>query len=352
MLAWHYYATQIVTSEDSAFGIARQALSLAWSGVDLFFVLSGFLIGGILLDHRGADNFFRVFYVRRVCRIFPLYFLVLGLYIAVAASGLLAGPSFQWLMQDPLPLWSYATFTQNIVMALRQDYGPGWLGVTWSLAIEEQFYLVLPLLVWLLPRRALAVALLLGILAAPALNYFSPGFHGFINAPWRADALLSGAMLALLVRHEPFAAAARERRYLLRALLLALSLGALLLTVKPADFGALKFFWLACLYSTLLLTVYLGTEPWLGRWLSSRVLVWFGQLSFAIYLLHQVMAGLVHGCIGNDQPKIATLADAGFTLVALALTLGLAALSYRYFEQPLVRAGHRLSYANQVKSTV
>jgi peptidoglycan/LPS O-acetylase OafA/YrhL len=344
VLVWHYYATQIVATDHSMAGLVRQDLSLAWSGVDLFFVLSGFLIGGVLLDHREAPNFFRVFYLRRVCRIFPLYFLVLGLYVAVAASSALDAVSYQWLMQDPLTLWSYASFTQNVAMAMHQDYGAGWLGVTWSLAIEEQFYLLLPLIVWLLPRRALAVVLTIGILAAPALNYFWPGFHAFVNAPWRADSLLSGVMLALLVRHPPFVAGVHERRYLLRALLLALSLGAVLLTAEPGAFGAFTFFWLACLYATLLLTLYLGTEPWLSRWFSARVLVWFGQMSFAIYLLHQVVAGLVHGAIGNDQPKIVTPADAGFTLAALAITLALAALSHRHFERHFIRYGHRFGY--------
>ncbi|HEY6966287.1 MAG TPA: acyltransferase [Burkholderiales bacterium] len=345
VLLWHYYACEIVTTDDGILGVARQSLSLAWSGVDLFFVLSGFLIGGILIDRRESANYFRVFFMRRVCRIFPLYFLVLGLYVAVAASGALAAPSFRWLLADPLPLWSYASFTQNVAMAVYQTYGAGWLGVTWSLAIEEQFYLVLPFVVFLLPRRALALALLLGIAAAPVLQFFWPGFHAFVNAPWRADTLLSGAMLAFLVRQPAFVASMRARPDLLRALLVALSLGAVLLSAVPEAFGSLKYFWLAGLCATLLLTAYLGTEPWLVRCLESRPLVWFGQVSFAVYLLHQVVSGLVHGYLGHDQPQIRTLADAGFTLLALAITLALAALSYRWIEQPFVRYGHRFRYA-------
>src|SRR6187399_1378910 len=77
VLLWHYVAEQIHAPLQSTAGRVAQVLGLCWSGVDLFFVLSGFLIAGTLLDHRGAENFFRVFYIRRVCRIFPLYFLLL-----------------------------------------------------------------------------------------------------------------------------------------------------------------------------------------------------------------------------------------------------------------------------------
>src|SRR5207244_8881374 len=84
----------------------------------------------------------------------------------------------------------------------RGDFGPHWLAATWSLAIEEQFYLAIPLLVYLLPRRILLFVLPAGIVMAPVLRHLSPGFHAYVNAPWRADALLSGVCLAALVRSE------------------------------------------------------------------------------------------------------------------------------------------------------
>ncbi len=118
VLLWHYVACQISATEGPAYAV-KTALSWAWSGVDLFFVLSGFLIAGILMDNRDASNYFRVFYFRRICRIFPLYYLLLGVYFVLTDLGFNRSVSFDWVAGDLLPLWSYATFTQNILMVPR-----------------------------------------------------------------------------------------------------------------------------------------------------------------------------------------------------------------------------------------
>lgn len=317
-------------------------------GVGVFFTLSGYLITDLLLSYWGRHGTLGLgdFWLRRARRLLPALFLMLAavsVWVALFDAGQLAAVRRQ-VVAAALYVSNWSTIEQNGSYFAR--FAPPLpLDHLWSLAIEEQFYLVLPFVVFLLPRRALAVALLLGIAAAPVLQFFWPGFHAFVNAPWRADTLLSGAMLAFLVRQPAFVASMRARPDLLRALLVALSLGAVLLSAVPEAFGSLKYFWLAGLCATLLLTAYLGTEPWLVRCLESRPLVWFGQVSFAVYLLHQVVSGLVHGYLGHDQPQIRTLADAGFTLLALAITLALAALSYRWIEQPFVRYGHRFRYA-------
>ena len=344
VIVWHYFACQIIAEPKSIISYCRLALSLTWSGVDLFFVLSGFLIAGILLDHRNSPNFFRVFYLRRVCRIFPLYFLILGLFIFLTVTPLFTSPSFQWLFHDPLPIWSYASFTQNLFMGVRGDFGPHWLGITWSLAVEEQFYLFVPLLVYLLPRRTLACVLAVAVLATPLLRIASPGFHAFVNTPWRSDSLLSGALLAVLVRWHPFVSAVRQHRSMLLALFILLLAGAAIMTLRPVHFGAFNHLWLAALYSTFILIAFIGSEPFLGRMLGSRALVWFGQLSYGIYMFHQGVSGLLHGLLRHSAPEIRTLSDAGITLLSLCITLALAMVSYRFFESPLTRFGHRFQY--------
>src|SRR5439155_9971915 len=110
------------------------------------------------------SNYFRVFYLRRACRILPLYFLMVALFLCFRASPMAVLPRFDWLLSHPFPSLSYATFTQNILMGLRGDFGPHWLSVSWSLAIEEQFYLFVPLLIYFVPRRALLLVLPIGIL--------------------------------------------------------------------------------------------------------------------------------------------------------------------------------------------
>lgn len=229
-------------------------------------------------------------------------------------------------------------------MGARGDFGPHWLGITWSLAVEEQFYLFIPILIYLLPRRVLVCALVLAILAAPFLRYTVPATQALVSTPLRSDSLLSGALLAVLVRWHPFVSYVRQHRKVLLALFIALLAGAAVLTSHTAFFGVFNHLWLAGLYSTLILIAFLGSEPFLGRILGSAVLGWFGQLSYGIYMFHEAVNGLLHGSLRQSAPEIRTLSDAGVTLMALCLTLALAALAYRYFESPILRFGHGCQY--------
>lgn len=340
VLVWHYYAGgKLVGSAASLPVYHANLLLLTRSGVELFFVLSGFLIGGILLDHRAAANYFPVFYRRRACRILPLYFGMVAVFLVITATPLSKLSYFDWLLGRPMPLLSYATFTQNIWMGLRGDFGPGWLGATWSLAIEEQFYLVIPLLIYFLPRRALVVALPAGILMGPILRHFSPGFHAYVEAPWRADVLLSGVGLAMLVRSPAFMSAVHRQRRVLLGVCLALLAG-----IGGGRIDLLEVY-LAGLYALFILIAYADWQPQLGWLLRSRLLVWFGQRSYGLYLFHEAINGLFHGLLRHNQPQLLSTADALTTLLALGATLGLAELSYRFLETPIMRFGHKVRYA-------
>lgn len=338
VLIWHYFTTSLIAESGTVLSRFRGTTGAFWSGVDLFFVLSGFLIAGILLDNRNASNYFGVFYFRRVCRIFPLYFLMLGLFVVGSTlGGIYFSPR---LFANPMPVWSYALFVQNIFMGWRRDFGAHWLAMTWTLAIEEQFYLFVPLLIYFLPRKILIMFLTMAILAAPLLRMSVGGFIGLVNTPFRGDSLLSGALMAVFVRSPTFALAARRNTLMIFAMFIVLIIGAAIMTVRPAGFGVFNKFWLAGLYSTFVLLAYLGLLPVLA-W---RPLVWIGNVSYAVYMFHEQVNGLIHIAAGNDVPRIATLADAGLTLISLVITLSLAALSYRFLESPLIAIGHRARY--------
>src|SRR5271170_207550 len=149
------------------------ALSVGWSGVDLFFVLSGFLIGGILLDSRNSPRYFRTFYLRRIYRILPIYYTWVALYAAIVAVGVYLLPGRMPVAARDLGVVPvYVLFLQN-AFSSPSVFQAQWLGVTWSLAVEEQFYLFAPPLVRMISTRRLAYALGTIVCAAPLLRYMA-----------------------------------------------------------------------------------------------------------------------------------------------------------------------------------
>ncbi len=341
VLVWHYIPCQVARDAGWWAPYVRRILYVTGSGVDLFFALSGFLIVGILLDRKDKPGYFSTFYLRRTCRIFPLYFLMLGLYVVAEKWSGLSGAPEQWLFGDAIPLASYATFTQNIIMGMKPGFGPGWLAVTWSLAVEEQFYLVIPLLVMLLDTRRLVIVLVSILLVLPWLRILSPGFHNYINLPWRADPLLAGACVALLVRWGRGVELIWQMRGpLIMAGIVLLALVGLMI-LFPGCLGVFDNTLYALLYGIVILVARLEMIPSLCHLLRLRTLQWLGFISYGIYLIHQPASGLLHGMIKHQQPQISGMTDALVTLLATAITLALACLSYHLLEMPILRIVHR-----------
>ena len=177
-------------------------LALGWLGVDVFFVLSGFLIAGILLDHRGAANYFSTFYIRRSCRIFPIYFVFIPILVLFLSS--LWARGHAW-MEEPLPFAAYLSYTQNFAIAWQNRTGGLALLPTWTLAIEEQFYMLLPLMVYFVPRKRL-LPICLGLIAvSPILRsmiLYQYGSHLSVHVllPCRWDSLFLGVIAAIVLR--------------------------------------------------------------------------------------------------------------------------------------------------------
>jgi peptidoglycan/LPS O-acetylase OafA/YrhL len=175
-----------------------------WLGVDLFFVLSGFLITDILLQTRDTQNYFRNFYARRVLRIFPVYYLSLLLFIIIL-------PSFSWFPLDmhyyrEQQFWFW-TYLQNWTLVFHFDQNANVLTHFWSLALEEQYYLVWPLILLLVrkPRTLITLCLLLLLTVVGARLYVWNHRDLFSTWQWlflftRVDGILIGSMLALIYR--------------------------------------------------------------------------------------------------------------------------------------------------------
>lgn len=350
VLVWHYIQGQIPAGSGVVPGAVKQALGSTWSGVDLFFVLSGFLIAGILIDNRERENYFRTFYIRRACRILPVYYLGLLLFTALGALSLYQYAPLERLLQvTAVPEWSYWLFLQNVFMARYGTFGPEWLAVTWSLAVEEQFYLVLPLIVFLVPVRRLPYVFLGIIFMAIFLRAVMPGGNAYINMPWRADSLMAGALLAYLVRNPWFidhVTGNKGRRlvYVVFGVLLGTALITNLSMQRPFNL-VFTYLWLAFLYASLILIVLIDRNGMIAGLLRNRPLAWLGGISYAVYLIHQVVSLFLHGLLRDAAPVITNWQGASVTLLALVVTLLLSQLSYVLIERRAMQFGHRFQYA-------
>ncbi len=358
VLTWHYLAVVHVGDGRSLLDRLDQLAGLTWSGVDLFFVLSGYLIAGILLDNRDSPNYFQVFYIRRACRIVPLYVLVLGVFAAVAVflGPHLAAEPRAWLLQPQLPWWSYATFTQNLAMVWKNTFGPNWLGVTWSLAVEEQFYLLLPFLIRVTPRRGLPWVLVAGILAALPLRWWLtlPADAGplppYVLMPCRLDALLLGSLCAWAWRERWGAQLAeRARPWLYSVAVAAGMLVAGLLRTSPQweslPMARWGFSVIAVLDAALLVLAVSHAHGPVARVARWGWLRWLGIHAYGLYLWHQPMNGLCHAILHGRAPRIDGLHDLPTAMLALSLTLLLAAGSWALLERPCVNWGQGWKYS-------
>lgn len=344
VLVWHYLPCQLPRDAGLLSSILRRGLYLTGSGVDLFFALSGFLIFGILLDERKSPACLRTFYIRRACRILPVYVLLLASCALFAATGCLPEESRQWLFGNPLPWWPYATFTQNILMGMHHTFGPGALSVTWSLAVEEQFYLIAPFVVLLAGRKGLVWLLPAMLVAGPLLRAMHPGFHAYVNTPWRADPLVAGGCVALIVRSAAAMAWFRGHRRLMMAAAGILAAVVPLMILRPGILGVFDISWLALSYGLLVLAAAAGDVAPLSSFLRLPVWIVLGRYSYAIYMFHQLVSGLLHGWILNQEPMIRGWQGALTTLAALLATFALAWLSFRFLESPFLKLGQRFRY--------
>jgi peptidoglycan/LPS O-acetylase OafA/YrhL len=295
-----------------------------WMGVDLFFVLSGFLITGILVDAKSSDGFFQNFYARRCLRIWPLYYaLLLFMFVAVP---LLRPAQASLVFERSSPWWAYPLYLQNFLVPDSSGaLGP--LGVTWSLAIEEQFYVIWPLVVRYLSASRLRLVCLAVIVASPLLRlYLSSQQVGlYTNVFCRLDGLMWGALVAVLIR-EPAFEPRRYRMLAWAAFIIALPLA---LATDGRDLQWIVYSLSVLASAGLLYLALFSTAPWLQRILRSRALMFTGTVSYGLYLLHKLPFDLVKGHEFRYDALVFALLIAAAYLLACA--------SWYLLEQPFLR---------------
>ncbi len=367
VLLFHFLLSGIVAQGHiSTFWIDRtvtRIVGTGWSGVDLFFVLSGFLITRILLRARGGGSYFRSFYARRVLRIFPVYYGLLFFLIVILPllPGFRGDAGLATLRDHQLAYWTYLV---NVRTSLRPfiNLGPYSNGHLWSLAVEEQFYLVWPAVVLVLGRRGLGVFCVVCIIAAPVIRYgllhgavpqLHNGFAAYTLMPARMDALAFGGLIAvaagepgLLRRASRWAMPAGAASALFLAILY-LSRGGIPVFDEPVQVYGYSA--LALTFAAFLTMAVGGPLGLLQTVCGHRVLTFFGRYSYGLYVLHfQIMQWLSH--LVRDHSVLHTVwgsnlpAALGFTIFGVAISVAVAWLSWNLYEKHFLKLKRFVPY--------
>jgi peptidoglycan/LPS O-acetylase OafA/YrhL len=346
---WVYDGTAVVGKAVSYF--AR----VGWAGVDVFFVLSGFLITKILLSSRDSPHYWRNFYIRRSLRIFPLYYSIM----TIMLLGALAVKAFGISIDDPAikmvdHIWISFLYLTNFAYALYgKNYVP--MDIVWSLAVEEQFYLIYPFIVRYASAIRLKQFLITAIVLAPMLRVASfvatdgRWEPSYVLLSSRMDALAIGGLLVLVLRDHSDVA---RQRIASAAPWIGVAALLTLLTFNYHDVEviSLGYSLVALAAAAMMLRVLQYRELWFSRLLRNRALVYIGQISYGLYLLHLIGRVLVdqimlRGMLGVFRED--------FTLALLRLTLLmgtaviLATISYYSFESPILRLKERFAASSQ-----
>ena len=315
----------------------RAALDEAKMGVDLFFVLSGFLITGILLDMQRDPRALRSFYIRRGLRIWPLYF---GFLLAAFTIGSVMNRA------HVMP-WAYLLFVQNFVYIVHT--GP-LLDPTWSLAVEEQFYVVWP---WIALRAGakwvlrICVGVFILALVIRCTTNQGPSYM-YVNTFCRMDGIALGGAIAAWVRTANF----RERqlmRFADAAMLIGLAGMALCYAAAGAFVYATQFrysFTALAFGGLLARALYLqSTNAMTARVLRSSWLTGLGRISFALYMFNLPMYTLMHSHLADHlfRHVPSTLTVASRIVLGNVLVLVAAAMSWKFFEGPILKLKSRLA---------
>lgn len=338
---------------ETLWAITAPITRLGWSGVDLFFILSGFLIGGILVDARESEHYYVTFYIRRAFRILPLYLVLIFLGFLVVELSSRFGQGAGSIPIYPAPWRFYLTFTQNFYFGRHTETASWYLQPTWSLAIEEQFYLTLPLLI-----RKVSKERLLALSAGMALFFCALRsflfWHGTINLmqcyvlPYcRFDSLFIGVTCAMLVRKPTLYSYLQKHPS--SAIGIGIVTGGSFLLMDPhlwyrnpllhtAGFTIIGLF-----FASLMMLVLVRPASVISRAFSYGPLMRLGTISYCVYLIHGPVLVIVDSLLRRwfNLSEVQVWAT---TILGAVMTIFVAWVSWAIFESRMIGLGHRFAY--------
>jgi len=346
----HYLLPGTLQNQNGFVFYSWKALkSLGYFGVPTFFVLSGYLIGGILYNTRQKEGFFRVFYARRILRVFPVYYLTLIIIACIDVS-------LRFHLNHRF--WAHFLYIQNFLPSLPKLWAehPVPIEHFWTLAVEEQFYLVWPLVVWFFPRRRKLIGITCFLIAASwAIRLAAPVLSLTLLqvtylTPTRVDGILFGVLLGflrgsfLVERVKPW-----TKWFALAGILGVAIRSVFMLHDWPISYlGAEIMLPLLNLVAVAIVIEVLQEESWVNRVCRKSWICWVGKLSYSLYVFHYLFYGwykrsLLPALAIHMSPPIAVIAG---SLIILAFTFVLSMLSYRFLEAPALRMKKRVRYGD------
>jgi peptidoglycan/LPS O-acetylase OafA/YrhL len=326
-----------------------RATMLGWLAVDMFFVLSGYLIGRLILERKERANFFTVFYVRRFCRTIPPY--LITIFVLFVLLALIKQP---WIDADiQFPLWSYLTFNQNFFMIATGSIGAHWLAPTWTLAVEEHFYLVVPALIVFVPGRRLApvlIAVVVGALLLRIVIYrfdILPDMAALVLLPSRADILVCGILAAVAFKTSGIPWERLELPLRVTPIVMLVGTSGLKL-LDNGSFETTGPLLVAIGCAAFILTIVLGAPE--AKRFHSPVLRFFGNNGYCLYLTHLPVLGLMHGLILGTKPDLATPSQWLVAIAALPVCTLVGWGMTRLIEEPMTAYGRSWRWSPELRS--
>lgn len=352
-----HFLNQPILSDNLFDHIFKETFSIGWIGVDLFFVLSGFLITRILINTKSSTNYFTSFYYKRTLRIFPLYYLYLILIFFILYPLLFNKVSEveqnKILMSEHSQAWFWL-YASNIKQVIDGAFFGGGLGHLWSLSIEEQFYIVWPCIIYFFSvKNAKLISWILILLALLLRVYIC--FYNidpeviYVFTLTRMDALVMGALVAIYLSENTVINYVFVKRLLLGTCFFTVMLIYLFgpHSGKHPLIYTIGYTLTAVTFSLLILLTQSTTVFFARPVFKSSFMVFFGKYSYAIYIFHPLVRQVMLKLVGEPKVILGTQTpwSIAFVLLCTAGTVLVALISWNLFEKWFLKLKDKFAFS-------
>jgi len=248
---------------------------------------------------------------------------------------------------DNIPWWSYLLMIQNLYMAHLNSMGNDAVNVTWSICIEEQFYLVFPLIVYFAKKKWIPYILLLAIILASVIRcFYVDWIPRYVLLPCRMDSIAFGALIAYFNEEYPLAGLMKKYKTWFILVMSANAGICFYLFYRFRDLSINKHFFLAVFFSGCLIAALVYKNTLYGAFLRNKTLTWIGSISYSLYLFHYFILAILEYSLLHyeDGVGISNAKDLGVTVLALSISFLFAWVVFKKLETPFVRFGKRFKY--------